>query len=299
MYKQVALFALLLSPRMFGATLDDQLKNKIGSFPGKVSLYARNLDSGATYGIAENEPVRTASTIKLAIMVECFAEAAEGKLSWSEPIEVTAGEKVSGSGILQDLTNGDKLPILDMVDLMIVLSDNTATNLILNRIGGNAVNARMASLGLTQTRVMRKILGDGTNLKAHPSGITDEGARPENKQWGTGRSSPREMVEILDKLYHGTLISKSASDEMLEILKRQRDHNCIGRDLIDVPIASKSGALDHLRSDVGIIYSKQGSIAMAITVENIPQIDYTPDNPGDLLIASLSQILMDELGKSK
>ena len=275
--------------------LDQQVKTKIGSFPGQVSLYAKNLETGASVGIQPDMPVRTASTIKLAILVECFAQAEEGKLKLSEPIKLTNDEKVSGTGILQDFSDGDQLPMRDVMDLMIVLSDNTATNLILNRITGNAVNARMAQLGLEHTRVMRKILGDGKDLKPYPSGITDEGAKAENKKWGIGRTTPREMVTILEKLYRGELVSKSASDEMLTILKRQRDHNCIGRDLKDVPIASKSGALDHLRSDVGIIYSKQGPIAMAITVEGIPEIDYTPDNPGDLLISALSGILMDGL----
>lgn len=260
-----------------------------------MSLYAKNLETGASYSIAAEEPVRTASTIKLAIMVECFFEAGEGKLAWTEPLKITAEEKVSGSGIAQDLSDGDELPVRDMVDLMIVLSDNTATNLILNRIGGNAVNARMAQLGFEQTRVMRKILGDGTDLKPHPSGITGEGAKPENKKWGIGRSSPREMVGILEKLYRGELAGKAASDEMLAILKRQRDHDGIARDMKDVTIANKSGALDHLRSDVGIIYSKRGPIAMAITVEDIPDIDYTPDNPGSLLISSLSEILVNGL----
>jgi hypothetical protein len=64
----------------------------------------------------------------------------------------------------------------------------------------------------------------------------------------------------------------------------------------DTTIASKSGSLDHLRSDVGIVYSKHGPIAMAITVEDIPEINYTPDNPGDLLISSLSDILVNGLG---
>jgi len=276
-------------------TLDQQIQARLQSIPAKVSLYAKNLQTGATYAIAAEQPVRTASTIKLAIMVECFFEAAEGALKWTEPLKVTAEEKVSGSGIVQDFSDGVELPIRDMMDLMIVVSDNTATNLILNRIGGNAVNARMAQLGFEQTRVMRKILGDGTNLKPYPTGVTEEGAKPENKQWGTGRSSPREMVAILEKLYRGELVNKQASQDMLAVLKRQRDHNAIGRDLKDVTIASKAGALDHLRSDVGIVYSSRGPIAMAITVENIPQIDYTPDNPGDLLISSLSEILIERL----
>ncbi len=279
-------------------TLDSRVHTKIQGFAGRVSLYAKNLDSGATYALRADEPVRTASTIKLAIMVECFAEAAEGKLNLSEPLTLTQGEKVSGSGILEDLSDGDRLPIRDMIDLMIVLSDNTATNLILNRIGGNAVNARMAQLGLQQTRVMRKILGDRNDLKPVPSGITDEGAKPENKKWGIGRSSPHEMVIILEKLYRGELVSKDASQEMIAILKKQRDQDGMGRDMKDVDIAHKSGALDALRSDVGIIYSKHGAIAMAITVDNMPEQNWTPDNPGDLLISSLSEILVDGLASN-
>lgn len=292
-----AALCLCSSAQQENAQLDQQVKTQMQGFSGKVSLYAENLQTGASYGLGAEEPTRTASTIKLAIMAECFFEASEGKLKWTEPVKVTEDEKVSGSGLVQDFTDGDELPIRDMVDLMIVVSDNTATNLILNRIGGNAVNARLAQLGFTQIRVMRKILGDGKNLKPHPSGITDEGAKPENKKWGIGRSSPREMVRILEMLYRGELVNKAASDEMLAILKRQRDHDCIGRDMKDVTIASKSGSLDHLRSDVGIIYSKGGPIAMAITVEDIPEIDYTPDNPGDLLISRLSQIFVDALGR--
>ena len=276
--------------------LDAVVKAKIGNFPGKVSIAARNLSTNAEYMLKADEPTRTASTIKLAIMVECFSEEAEGKLKWSEPITLTQEEKVSGSGILQDLSPGDQLPIRDMVDLMIVLSDNTATNLILNRIGGNAVNSRMQRLGFSQTRVMRKILGDGNDLKPFPTGITDEGAKPENKKWGIGRTSPGEMLALVTKIYQGKMVDKAASDEMLTILKRQRDHNGIGRDMKDVTIANKSGALDHFRSDVGIIYSKRGPIAMAITVEGIPEIDWSPDNAGELLISALSEVLVNGLG---
>lgn len=271
--------------------LDSAVQEKIRGFAGKVSLYAKNLRTGETYGVREDEAVRTASTIKLAIMVECFYEASEGKLRWSDPITLTEDEKVSGSGLLQEFTAGDQFPIKDVVDLMIVVSDNTATNLILNRIGGDAVNARMEKLGLTETRSMRKILGDGNKLKTQVSGVSREGSKPENARWGIGRSSPKEMVTILEKIYRGEMVSKEASDEMIDILKHQRDHNGIARDMKDVTVANKSGALDHLRSDVGIVYLPQGPVAMAFTVDDIPEVNWTPDNPGELLISSLSEIL--------
>jgi beta-lactamase class A len=252
------------------------------------------LDTGASYGISPDDPVRTASTIKLAIMTECFYEAEQGKLKWDEKLKLTSNEKVAGTGVLQDFSDGDEFPVRDLMHLMIMVSDNTATNLILNRIGGNAVNARMASLGLSRTRVMRKILGNAEN--AQPRGITTEGLKPENRKFGLGRSSPREMVRLLTLLYRGELVSKEASAEMLEVMKHQRDHNCICRDMKDITIASKSGSLDHLRSDVGIVYSTRGPIAMAVTVDDMPEINYTADNPGDLLISALSEILVDRLG---
>jgi beta-lactamase class A len=270
-------------------TVDHRIQAAIKDFPGNVSLYARNLDTGVSYELRADEAVPTASTIKVPIMVELFAEAEEGKLDWTQKLELTDQDKVSGSGVLTELSAGDALPIRDLMHLMIVVSDNTATNLILNRIGGNAVNARMAQLGLKQTAVMRKI------MQTKPEAQTDEGKKPENERWGTGRSCPRDMVALLEKLYRGELVSKAASAEMMSVLKRQRDHDGAGRDMNNTVIASKAGALDHLRSDVAIVYSPHGPVAMAITVNNIPEVNYGADNPGNLLISRLSEILVEEL----
>jgi beta-lactamase class A len=280
-------------------TVSSRVHSLIDHFPGSVSLCAKNLDTGASYELRAEDPVPTASTIKLPIMIELFAEAKEGRLDWNQKIELTDRDKVSGSGVLQELSEGDLLPIRDLMHLMIVVSDNTATNLILNRIGGNAVNARMTQLGLRETAVMHKIMQkkifpDPTQ-DSRPDGLTEEGAKPGNDKWGTGRSCPHDMVAILEKLYRDELISNASSEEMIDVLKRQHDHAGIGRDMKDTVIASKSGALDHLRSDVGIVYSQHGPIAIAITVNNIPEVDYGVDNPGDILISRLSEILVEEL----
>ncbi len=270
-------------------SLDAQVRHRTDGFPGSVSLYAKNLETGQTYGVRENDPVRTASTIKLAILAECFFQVVEGRLAWADPLILTSAVKVTGSGLLQEFSDGDKLPLRDVVDLMIVMSDNTATDMVLDRVDGNRVNARMAKLGLSQTRVMRKILMGSTT---QAPGITEEGNKQENARWGLGRSSPKEMVMLLEKIYRGELVSKQASNDMLAILKKQRDHNGLGRDMKDTTVANKSGALDNLRSDVGIIFSKNGPIAISVTVDNMPEVNWTPDNPGSLLISSLSEILV-------
>jgi beta-lactamase class A len=274
-------------------TIDQRVQAAIQGFPGAVSLYARNLDTGTSYELRADAPVPTASTIKLPIMVELFAEAEEGKLDWNQKLQLTDRGKVSGSGVLTEFSGGDEFPIRDLMHLMIVVSDNTATNLILDRIGGNAVNQRMAQLGLKQTAVMRKI------MQTKPESFTDEGRKPGNDGWGTGRSCPRDMVILLEKLYRGQLVSKPASEEMITVLKRQRDLQGGGRDMKDTAVASKSGALDHLRSEVAIVYSRHGAVAMAITVNDIPVVDYGVDNPGNLLISDLSQVLVEELAPAK
>jgi beta-lactamase class A len=274
-------------------TIDQRVQAAIQGFPGTVSLYAKNLDTGTSYELRADAPVPTASTIKLPIMVELFAEVEERRLDWNQKLQLNDRDKVSGTGVLTELSGGDLLPIRDLMHLMIVVSDNTATNLILDRIGGNAVNKRMAQLGLKQTAVMRKI------MQSKPEGFTDEGRKPGNDRWGTGRSCPRDMVALLEKLYRGQLVTKSASEEMITVLKRQRDLQGVGRNMKDTVTASKSGALDHLRSEVAIVYSQHGPVAMAITVNDIPVVDYGVDNPGNLLISDLSQILVEELAPAK
>jgi beta-lactamase class A len=238
--------------------------------------------------------VRTASTIKLPIMAALFAEAAAGRVKWTDELVLHDADKVSGSGILHEFSDGVRFPIKDAMHLMIVLSDNTATNLILDRITADTVNARLDKLGLSQTRSMRKVRGDGTQLKP-AAGWSAAGQLPENQRFGIGVSTPREMVTLLEKIEKGEVVSAEASKEMIAVLKRQQDQSGIRRKLQDMPIANKTGSLDALRSDVGIVYSQKGRIAMAITCDGMPRIDYGPDNAGSILISELAQILVEQL----
>jgi beta-lactamase class A len=276
------------APPATAATLDARIKKEAANFKGKVFLFAKNLDTGATYNFNGDEKVRTASTIKTAIMVEAFARVAEGKAKWSDEVVLTKAKKVSGSGILQELSEGLKLTLRDAVNLMMILSDNTATNLVLEVLTADAVNARMDSMGLKNTRALRKIGGGGE------SAAMQEG---DNKKYGLGMTTPREMVTLMEKLEGGEVISKAASKEMLDLMKREQGHNGIGRTLKGISMATKSGALDALRSNVGIIYSKRGRIAMAITCDNMPDVDWTADNAGYYMLSRLSQLLIDGVGK--
>jgi len=269
--------------------LDGRVRAELLKFRGKVSLFAKNLDTGLSYGIGADDRVRTASIIKVPIMVEAFARVAEGRAKWSDEVILTNAKKVPGAGVLQEMSDGLHLTLRDAVNLMIVVSDNTATNLVLDALTTDGVNERMDSLGLKQTRALRKIEDGGESRAAQD---------PANKSFGIGVSTPREMVTLLERLERGGVVNPTASKEMIDLLKRQQSHNGIGRTLNGiVEMASKPGALDHLRSDVGIIYAKQGRVAMAITCDDIPAIDWTDDNPGYLLMSLLSLILIEGLGK--
>ena len=277
-----------------GASLDSQIQGKVRTFPGAVSIYAKNLDTGAVYSLRGDGPVRTASTIKLALMVEAFAAVAEGRAKWSETLVLRDSDKVSGSGVVRELSDGVWLPLRDLVNLMIVVSDNTATNLLIDRFTADGVNRRMEQLGFVETRLMRKVRGDGSQLKA-AEGFSAAGRDPSNQKYGLGRTSPHEMVTLLERLDKGQIVSPDASREMIEILKRQQFTEGIGRKTGKLTVASKSGSLDALRSDVGIVYRATGKIAIAITVDGMKEIDYSVDNIGNKMIAELAQLLLDEL----
>jgi beta-lactamase class A len=269
-------------------SLDERVKPIVASFKGKVSLFAKNLDTGETYALNPDERVRTASTIKIAVMIEAFARVNEGKAKWTDEVVLTKEKKVSGSGILTELSDGLKLTLRDAVNLMMILSDNTATNLVLDVLTTDAVNARMESLGFKQIKINRKV-GSG--------GESTAGKDPENKKFGLGVTTPREMVLIMEKLERGDIINPTVSKEMIDLMKREQGRNAIGRSLWNVEMASKYGALDRLRSAVGILYLKNGKVAMAISCDDMPETMWSVDNPAYLLMSKLSEVLAEGLTK--
>jgi len=266
--------------------LDTRIRNEVTPFQGKVFLFAKNLDTGAIYSYNGDERVRTASTIKVAVMIEAWARVAEGKAKWTDELVLTKAARYSGSGILPEMSDGLRLSLQDCVRLMMLLSDNTATNMVLDFLGTDSVNERMNSLGFKSTRLMRRVGGGGE---------TREGKLAESKPFGLGATSPHEMVEILTKLDKGEIVNATASKEMLALMKREQARFAIGRTIPETTVATKYGALDKLRSCVGIVYSKQGKVAIAITVDDMPNVIWSVDNPAYLLMSRLSLIVVDGL----
>ena len=274
---------------MAATTLEDRIQNAIAGFQGNVWIYAKNLDTGKEYSLRGDEQTRTASTIKLAIMAETFHQVAQGKLHWDDPVELTKEKKQGGTGVLFEFSDGTKIDLQTALHLMIVVSDNTATNVVLDKVGTDNVNDFMDSLGLADLKVMRKI-GGGLESKAYSD--------PRNKLFGLGRCSPHQMARLIEMMERGELVSKEASAEMINILKRQQYKDGIGRGEPDtIPVASKSGALDRFRADVGVVYTRRGRIAMAIYIDDMRVVAYDQENPGLAMIWKLSQILQDGLAR--
>ena len=232
--------------------------------------------------------MRTASTIKLPILCALYEKVARGEVKWDETLLLRDEDKVSGSGVLHEFSGGVRLAVRDVSNLMIVVSDNTATNLILDRITADAVNEYMDGLGLRQTRSMRKVRGDGTQVK-DASGWSKAGLMEENRRFGLGASTSREMIQLIEMLAAGRVVSAAASRQILATLERQQYKDGIGRRLGGFRVASKSGALDALRSDVALVTTPKGRIAIAITVDGMKDVDYSEDNAGLLAIAALAR----------
>src|SRR6266851_9987048 len=189
--------------------LDTLVRAEIAPFKGKVYLFAKNLDTGVTYSFNGDERVRTASTIKVAVMIEAFTRVADGRAKWTDELVLTKAARYGGSGVLPELADGLRLTLRDCVNLMMLVSDNTATNLVLDYLTTDAVNARMESLGFKQIKILRRV-GSGGESKA--------GKEPDNKRFGLGVATPREMVVLMEKLERGEIVSQAVSKEMIDLM---------------------------------------------------------------------------------
>ncbi|MGH9394972.1 MAG: serine hydrolase, partial [Terriglobales bacterium] len=137
--------------------LQSQLQALAAAYTGQVALYAQQLSSGATVALDPDRPVATASVIKLALMLQAFEHVHAGKLALDQPLVLTAANQVPGSGILQILTPGLRLTLRDTIALMMTLSDNSATNMVIDAVGLAPTNAMLARMGLKNTYFYKKV----------------------------------------------------------------------------------------------------------------------------------------------
>jgi beta-lactamase class A len=262
-------------------TLEARLASLAKAHQGKVAIAVKHLETGESWYLNADEVMPTASLIKFPVMAEVYQQVAEGKIKLTDPVTLRDDDKVPGSGILTDhFSDGATFPLQDVVRLMIAFSDNTATNLVLDRIGVGSTAKRMEEWGFPNTKIHAKVFRGGST-----SVFPDR-----TKKYGLGSTTAREMVGLLEKLHQGKLVSPEASKAMLEHLKKCDDKDRLPRYLPPkTVVAHKTGSVNEVRTDAGILYLPGGPVAVCVlTAENKDQ-SWGPDNAGQLLCARVAK----------
>jgi beta-lactamase class A len=200
-------------------------------------------------------------------------------------------DKVPGSGILTPhFSDGATFPLKDAVRLMIVFSDNTATNMILDQIGIPATNERMAELGFKNTKINAKV------FKGSTTSIDPEGT----KKYGLGSTTAKEMVGLLELIEAGKVVSPVACKEMLVHLKACDDKEKMTRLLpAGTVVAHKTGSVNASKTDAGIIYLKSGPVAVCVLTDENDDKRWVIDNAAQVLIAKIAKEVYDHFGEAE
>jgi len=286
------------SPAQQDAQVDAQIKSIAAAHHGHVALFAHNLRSGQTASLLPDEPVQTASVIKMGILLDAAEQIRAGQANLDERIVLTKANQVEGSGVLGELTPPLALTLSDTLRLMVILSDNTATNMAIDRLGIAHINGTLRAAGLRQTVLYKKVYVPATAPMP-----------PDQPKFGLGKTTAREMAAIMERFATCHLALDNSAPlpgdgkicgEILGMLRKQQDRNSLPRYLetLDTSeagsaIGNKTGALDQVRNDVALISSKAGAIVIAaFTWDNADQ-RWTGDNEAEQTLGKLANAVVD------
>jgi beta-lactamase class A len=207
---------------------------------GVMGLAVKDLTSGETFFIHGDEIMAQASSIKIAVLSDLYLQAQQGKLKLTDEYTVRKEDLVSGSDIMLGLTPGvTRLTLRDLATMMVAVSDNSATNVLIGRVGMENVNAMLDALGLHATRLRRQMM----DLKAASEGRENV-------------STPREMMTLLETIYAGKLLNKEMTADFLKMLSTHKESSLLQGLPDDAVAANKPGELEAVRNDSGIVMVK-------------------------------------------
>lgn len=293
------------------------LQRLVDRFPGRAGVYVIHLDSGLRTGVDDDTPYGMASSFKVPILVELMSRVDAGELSLDDMVSVQPNDQHVGSGLLASLwAPGMEMSLRNLATFMIILSDNSATDMMLDRLGAEAVTARMRALGFDAIRVDRTTLelildyrgvaydpvADATLdeindfSRTHRPGDDEMDAVRETFYAGPeDKASARQMTELLAMIARGEAVSRESSDVILEILSRTQTGAARLRGLLPpgTPIAHKTGTIGRYVADVGIIGLPDGLGRFAISVFTLG--DEADTERGEELIAEVGRTTYDFL----
>jgi beta-lactamase class A len=264
------------------------LKHKLDSIAdahhGVVGYSVIDLDNNVRLSRRGDEKFPTASLIKVPILVTVYDLVAKGQLSLDDPITVLKIDQVPGSGVTQYLHNGTILTVRDAAWLMITISDNTATNLLLDRIIIRRVWNKMDSLGLHDTRVHSKSFLRVASI-----------AMDSSVKYGLGVTTPNEMARLFELLARGKAVNPASDSAMLDILEHNENNEKLQRYVYGVRSAHKSGETDQVRTECTLYYLRNRIVACVLTKENVDQ-RYAVDAEAHLTIGRMGEAIVNAWG---
>jgi beta-lactamase class A len=261
---------------------NSKLEPILNSFSGVIGFYAKRLDDGLTLEHNKNEVFPAASVVKVPILLEALRQVQVGILKLETRIPMPALEQVGGSGVLMAFQPGLEPTLQDYLTMMIVVSDNTATNMSLDAVGGrDAVNSSLANWGSSSTTVVGKLM------------LTEDRKNAEQLAGKKAEVTPFESVMLLEKLYNGELLSQELTKLAFEILEKQQYTEILARYLPDgTRTATKSGQIVGVRNDVGIVLTGRPYV-LALCSKNCTDERYHVDNEAVLALGQISRMVFD------
>jgi beta-lactamase class A len=246
--------------------LEASIQRTTRSIQATWGVYVKSLETGEEIALDADRQMETMSTIKIPLMVEALEQVKAGKFKLTDKYTFAQADSQPGTGTIQRLDAGAVMTIKDLITMMIIVSDNTATEVLYRMVGGpDAVNARMAALGLAKTRAMNVPSRWFPALRAAPTTeqFYRDGAHP------FGLTTPREMGRLLEMMERGTLVDKDASDLMLRIMRGQLYRTRIPRFATGYTIPHKTGDfLPYVGDDVGVLEAPGRTIIVSIFTGN-------------------------------
>ena len=259
----------------------EELGRIAADFQGRIGFYLEDLNTGTTYQHNEAQRFPTASVCKIPVMIELFRQVDEGRLSLDDRRRLHGDISTHGSGLLQLTEDEPELTLHDYCRLMISVSDNIATDLLIGVVGLEAINATLDTLGFPNTRTsttlgryhyrmfgMDDVPCNRENDKIQRQKSQTEGVDFNSVSFSDSLennvAAPGEMGTMMKMLYQGETVSSPVSVDMIEMLKRCNDRRMIARDLDpEVEIAHKTGSSGRIKGDVGIVFLPSGPLIVS------------------------------------